>query len=277
MAKVTFKSEPEGATLYIDGCEYSERVIEFLNDCFSGSEVICDTETLHPYLTDKTVSKIWWCLSREQRYNLGTFIIKRIVNPSFPLYLLGNGKVIYCQTTQGNKGCAGPTDGWVRASSVQHALLRFCRMNLKEPEPIPEGMESYWKGKESLFDSYSCCYYRYWEKEAYCWVDLTRKEEYHLPCYVATVNDNFAICALQIGTDQWEFDSWIFFQHDQIIRPCSIQMPLNSIVRVGILHHWDARGESDSLPYAPCSIIKFDILIAEWFIDRELCRTYSPP
>lgn len=181
--------------------------------CFSDGALTCDRDTIYQLLIDKHVSRQWWSLTKEQRFTLGTYIIRNFL-PYRQVTQLG----------QGDSNCEGTNIGWYYGSCVSNAILRYAIMNHKTP-----------------VGDLSQCYFK--ETEVKCFTD----ESYWLPCFVVGVdgvNHKFGheICGLQIGEDINDFHSWVFFQYNNSnIKPGSWQMPKDSEVMIEELENVGCR------------------------------------
>ena len=176
MVNVNFLSEPPRAEISITSLLES-----FVDTCFSGSTVICSKELLHPYLVDKTVSKYWWSLSKEQRISLGEFIITNF------------GSFIITDVGKGDIDCEGGVTSWSKAFCLHKALIYLCRLNFYD-----------------VFHNLSECYYKDSRGDVHCYIG----GNYGLPCYATTISGvgwswGHGSYALQVDTDITEFDSWL--------------------------------------------------------------------
>lgn len=244
--KLVISSVPTGATVFLDnkliGTTPLEVVIapegfdDFMALCFHNSSVICSKDFLHPYLTNKSVARYWPYLSKEQRISLGTFIISKFATFQIP------------EIGDGDHNCKGNVTNWRRAYCLAHALIRFSRMNFAEPYP-----------------ELGMCYYNDIHGNIYCYIDVAGVEAYHLPCQLVSIVGighlyGHGICGLQVGEDETEFSSWLFFQYTEIdIKPGSWQMPYDSRININHCMHG----------YADCGGINIDKYIAKWIIDKD--------
>lgn len=205
--RVTFDSVPIDAMVYIDSKGFKA-------ECFNGSTLSCSEDAVHQHLIKKSVSREWWDLTVAQRKDLGKYIIRDFV----PFYQLSS-----CGA--GDPNCAGGTISWRSISCVGNAIIRYTRMH-----------------STHLYSKLKNIYYKYngETKCLYAFYD----DCFWLPCYTVGVDKvgfGHEICALQIGEDITDFDSWVFFQYgDDDIKPGNRQMPYGVDVTIEDIYNLDS-------------------------------------
>ena len=161
--------------------------VDFISTCFSNSRVIWNKETLHPYLLDKTVSNNWWDLTDAQRKALGL----KIINDFAPKIVGG---------ARGDCGCVGTNIKWGVTECECGAIADIIRTKLN---------------RGGLW--HSCWYYASSFIPPDTWADIHcyTEEEFYLPCCTVYILKEegllHAFNTLQIGIDETDFDSWLFF------------------------------------------------------------------
>ena len=172
---------------------------------------------LLPYLTSGFIKGIWWELMYSYRKALAIRVIKDFT-PS----------CVIDEVTKGLDNCEGIGEGqWERASCTQNAAVRYIYFNNKNPdgELFPSNM--YWRDRGS---------------SPYC---IHPGRCLNLPVALASIfkDENglyifgHSACAIRIGEDTQDFNSWLFFQyHTQEIVPGNEeQMPFGSQVSVATI------------------------------------------
>lgn len=164
-------------------------------NCFEGNQLICNEDIIHQLLISKNVAADWWKLTEEQRRVLGDYIIRKYASGYIKKYGEKRNEEIE----------------WKRAVCMQHAMVRYCKLNFREP----------------IYDL-SKCYFLNSKNEVECFYKPP-EECFWLPCYITNVvGSAFAhtISALQINKNFKNFDSWVFFQYSNSnIKPGNWQMP----------------------------------------------------
>lgn len=153
---------------------------------------------LYEELITGYVSSAWWDMSEADRRELAL----RIINWwSIPLS-------IYEIKTWPNWEIRKPY--CLGNASIRFSIIGDCSLCFPSSIVVGDDTPDYWKlgGTWKAFGEDDC---------------------FNLPCKLCVVNAtdfSHAICALQIGEDQLDFDSWIFFQYNEAdIKPGDSQMP----------------------------------------------------
>ena len=204
-----------GAEIKVDGVTIGDTPVEpptpqsleaFRLECLSNGRVSCSWSVLRTRLEDQTVSKLWWDLTRDERYNIG----KEAVDGT----KLNRDLRFTCP---GLPNCAGAGGDWKNAACVHDGIIRYLQLVSKDVV-----------GADS-------CYYKYLEtSEAKCWFP---KVSYNLPGALVACATPYGpgyghtMCALQIDKDISKLDNWVIFQYSEYdIKPGTWQIPT---------HTWD--------------------------------------
>ena len=209
MPELIIESVPSGAEVRIDG-EYigtttithpigeTTDLTKFRSSCLSSGNVVCSNNVLKARLEDHTVSKLWWDLTRDERYS----IARKAESIAFGYFI----EEVCC----GTHDCGGCTDGWKSAACTQNGAIRTIKFSDATP----------------LFaDS---CYYRTSIGESVCWLP---EHQYALPSAVVTcatsgVGYGHTMCAIQIDEDQNILNSWAVFDSNYFdVTPGHLTMP----------------------------------------------------
>lgn len=170
-------------------------------------------EQLLPHLINGTVSRDWWALTDIDR----TLLAKRIIEWwSFPIDA-------WC-SAKGGAGCATPPSysGYDIAANCLCGCEMGLRLNLFKSHIGVATNHYYWQRNEP---------------ESTAWHCVNPGYSFGLPCAVVMIAkegyEGHWICALQIAPDPSAFDSWIFFNYQEIIKPGNpAQMPYGATVQL---------------------------------------------
>lgn len=208
-AEVTFDGKVIGTTPLTHTIDEAVGLAEFRDECLSGGNVVCSWDVLKTRLEDLTVSRIWWDLTRDERYSIAEMAIRNTLFYS----------IFYKRT--GKPNCEGGEGELDRASCVNNAIIRCLKFG-EFPDTVP-----YWSPNADE------CYYRQQPTSSeHCYVSNT---PYKLPCHFVSRISEFAIhhalAAIQIENNYGSLDNWIVFQYiDFDIKPGDKQMPYSSRV-----------------------------------------------
>ena len=177
-------------------CNFSiikpDDVSAFREACITDGQVSCDWSILESWLNSLIVSDIWWGLTRDERYSIAD---KAVHNTLW-------GRIRYYGF--GKDHCAGSDGNWLEAACAANGMIKY----LKFASPVFEYQEDC---------SFESCYWK-WDDEdtEHCY-----KHEfyYDLPCAIVQAHGRHGsgmgshiMCAIQIGEDVTELDSWVIFQ-----------------------------------------------------------------
>jgi len=186
----------------------------FRAECMPSGLVICSPARIVEYAESKLLSRIWWHLTRDERFAVSTVLIDLI-----PQYF---DHVCY----EGIPGCVGCGTGRLETGwCVNNAIMRWAVFS-----------------GSPLFPSLASCYYK--RKTDAEWNCFLYAAPYNLPCYLVSMdNPRHSIAGLQIGDDVREFSSWRFFQYDNNdIKPGDWQMKYDCNVEIHIPDHIECGG-----------------------------------
>lgn len=221
MTELIIESVPSGAEVQIDGAFIGTTPIiipieigleAFRTECLSDGGVICSWDVLKTRLEDQTVSRIWWDLTRDERYSISEMAVKN---------------TLFYTATRGRSGkfdCVGGEGDTREIVCIQNSIIRYIKFTSKS------------------FGISDKCYYRRIESsEEFCYVP---NESYGLPGHIVSCSTpidytgepfGHSMCAIQTGLDLSKLDSWIVFQYtDFNIKPGDLQMPVDTYVRFKI-------------------------------------------
>jgi len=209
-AEVTFDGVPHGTTpLTISIGEEPVGLAAFRAECLSGGNVISPWSTLKTRLEDQTVSRLWWDLTRNERYSIADMAI--------------HGTLFYhvYYKRAGRPNCEGGIGEWSRTVCVNEAIIR-CLKFAEFPDYDP-----YWSPNAD-----ECYYERDVDRGEHCYVSNT---PYRLPCHfvsrIGGATANHAMAAIQIENNYDSLSSWVVFQYTSFdIQPGSKQMPHGSTI-----------------------------------------------
>jgi len=227
MPKITFITDPSGAEVTFD-----DRVIgttplthtidepvglaEFRSECLSGGNVTSPWSVLKTRLEDQTVSRIWWNLTRDERYSIAEMAIRNTL--FYSIYYYRTGK----------PNCGGGEGDLKRTSCVNNSVIRCLKFG-ERPNTVP-----YWSPNADE------CYYR--RQPADCEHCYVPEVSYGLPChYVSRISEdlgphiirNHALAAIQIVNNHASVNNWIIFQYESFdIKPGHRQVPYGSKITI---------------------------------------------
>lgn len=167
---------------------------------------------LYSYLIDGSVAADWWSLSYNERKQLGLKIIQWW---SFPIRAYVRDK--------GGIGCNDPPmyDPYLQPVANPLTCQCYCEAGLRYFQ--------LGSNQDCRTDLY------YWEQLEDRWICFY-KEDFNLPIFIAGVSaPSLAhwVCAIQIGQDLQNWNSWIFFNLDEVVVPGNPrQMPYDSTVGI---------------------------------------------
>lgn len=209
MTQLTIESVPIGAEVMFDGktigttplihtIDEAVGLAEFRAECLSGGNVVCSWDVLKMRLEDLTISRLWWDLTRDERYS----IARRVESGAFG-YMIDE---VCC----GIPNCGGPTEEWKNAVCTQNGAIRAIKFASKY---IPFADSCYYKNKLGGIE---------------CWLP---EYQYHLPSAVVTCSTSgigygHTMCSIQIDEDASKLDNWIVFDAQYFdITPGHSRMP----------------------------------------------------
>jgi hypothetical protein len=211
MAELFIESFPSIAQVQIDGVIVGTTpmtytideligLAEFRAECLSGGNIVCSWDAIKTRLEDQTVSRLWWDLTRDERYSIS---IIAIMNTMWNLSAI---KRLGAQDCEGGIGDTGFT------YCLDNAIIRYLK---------------FVSSNFTKIDSY---YWRYGgtsEETEKCWrPDIC----YNLPGHVISCMplpdaQNHAMCGIQIDSNMDSIDSWVVFNYmDCDIKPGDTQM-----------------------------------------------------
>lgn len=249
-------SNPEGATIYIDGKEIGIAPVSFrvegsfdyfVATCLNAGRVSCDKKTMFGFLKTKDVARWWWDFTDEQRKTLAVWIIDEFAADT----------INYIRS--GKPDCKGGEGEWKEAICLHNTMHRYVRLG--DPAHLTNYLDY--------------CYWSQDKQVEYCFLEspLTIppygifKGCYGLPVHPAAVRGKHwghSIVALQIKRDIKNFNSWRFFQYDDFqIKPGNWQMPCgvaayDTMVKVERITAIDE-----------CGCGYYHTVIAKWRIDTK--------
>lgn len=214
-----------------------------------------DSETLHEYLLDGYVAKVWWDLANTERREVADRIIAEWGQPF--------GMIQKVAILEGRKGIiigGRIIDDRIKEfPCVYNAIIRYSILN----HPITEQEQFYWHEKK--------------------WHSVTG-EGFGLPVYFIRVSADWdkeqgeysfdhAVAGLQIKKPLSNFNSWLFFQYTNgDIQPPNSQMPKDSRIEVYELLSTDFYGDfnydvADLLQEWDFSVTE-PLTYADWLYDN---------
>ena len=214
MTMINIISDPSGADVRIDGaligvtpitCEISKMdLIGFRKECLTGETVSCAWDVLETRLEDHTVSRLWWDLTRAERYSITRMAAARTV-PRDARY-----------NSSGLQNCGGATSEWINAACIHDAMIKYMKF---VGGNVPGADKCYYKIKYEI-------------DKPQCYVP---DRSYNLPgamaSYAAPAGDRpkgygHGMFAILIDRDMTKVDNWVIFQYrDFDIKPGNWQMP----------------------------------------------------
>ena len=223
MTQLLITSEPSGAEVMIDGEPAGttpvtisideDGLAEFRAECLSGGSVVCSWDVLKTRLEDHIVSRLWWDLTRDERYSIAEQAIKNT--------MFFHIDYITRSYSGGLPNCEG-SDGavWIDAACTSNGVIRYLKFGQSDFTLIDS---CYWK-KDS--DSPENCH--------------VPDHSYNLPTYMVegvseTVpNYGHTMCAILIDEQLESLDNLVVFQYLAFdIKPGHQQMPCESVMSVG--------------------------------------------
>jgi len=211
------------------------RALVFDND----GNVKITPEEMNTYGENKTISRIWWNLTKEERIKIA---IK--LHDYFKINILEDGHVYYY--CEGNLNCEGlPYSIYEcinESTCVNNTKARYLKFNGLEVDGTPSS-KCYYKGN-NLSKLY--CFY------------VSDDKTYHLPCYYAIVTGiiGHAICALLIDKDYKDINNWFFFQYnDSDIKIGDWQIPIETTnVYISSVTSMLYQNTCDDFTQGPCYV-----------------------
>lgn len=198
MTQLIIESVPSGAEVQIDGeiigttpliypIDETVGLAEFRDECLSGGNVVCSWDSMKTRLEDQTVSRLWWDLTRDERYSIGEKVIRNTM--FFWIVKIRKGKL----------NCEGGEGEYEYTTCLDNAAIRY--LKIAHAKDFIEG---------DIFSVDRC----YWKHpvtgEEICKVpDVS----YNLPCSIGQYESGHLVCALQIGQMGDKIDDFIIFQY----------------------------------------------------------------
>jgi len=165
------------------------RFEDFKRDCLSNGEIICNWNTLHEYLIDKTVADNWWELTKEERVSICDACCQH----------WGDAWIEKIGYDSDGDGIPDKEETWTPC--IRQAEIRYLIFNQKEYRQSTD------------YGNFSNCYY-YIRDDG--WHNY-EEEGYELPCHVvrgAFPSGLHELNAIQIGKDESKIYNWYIFDCD---------------------------------------------------------------
>ena len=216
MTVMNIISDPPTAEVRIGGaligvtpttCEITGTdLVGFRKECLTGETVSCTWDILKTRLEDHTVSRLWWQLTREERYSITRMAAARTI-PKDARY-----------NASGLSNCEGEDEAsvWINAVCHHDALIKYMKF---VGGNVPGADKCYYKLK-------------YLTAEPQCYVP---DHSYNLPgaiaSYSAPMGDQptgygHGMFAILIDEDMTKVDNWVIFQYSDFdIKIGNWQMP----------------------------------------------------
>lgn len=219
MTELVIESVPSGGRVYM-GSRYVGRtpmtysvdtkvdLKGFRDENLSGGHVVCTREVLKSRLEDKTISRLWWLLTEQERRS----IAEHAAMDTFPRAIPYKRK--------GNPNCRGGVGEWGEATCVPNSIIR-CLKIFGNPAP-----------SESDADQ---CYWKDYSGDENCFF---QNDPYNLPCHtVSCLSDDRSFChalaAIQVNLDTSSLNSWCIFQYTKFdLKPGDYQLPYGSTISI---------------------------------------------
>lgn len=190
----------------------------FRDMCIYNNEIICSDDFLLNCAENNVLKMYWWSFTKEERILIGKKLIN-IVQMSYA----NDGhikKVCSGDSTDPNYGSCYGCINQELASIGANSIIRQLTFNGLNPSN---------SGKN--------CYY--WNEIKNEWVCYYNSKSFGLPCFNVRVSASeysfpiYNLCALRVDEDIYNFNNWIFFQHNyDDIKPGDSLMPYNNYVSV---------------------------------------------
>lgn len=239
MTKLIIESVPSGAEVTFDGkvigttplaytIDEAAGLAEFRAECLSNENVVCSWGVLKTRLEDLTVSRLWWDLTRDERYAIAEMAVKNVL---FYYVKYGRG---------GKADCAGGEGEYIMIVCVQNAIIRCMKFGSTiEVTDMMTGNNDACYFKRSSSDVNETCY---------------KQAQYNLPCHNISCHEHFggvgfshAMCGIQIVEGYDSLDNWAVFQYNEFdIKPGDDQMPYNKKLKFHRLITTQCNGGMDA-------------------------------
>ena len=225
MKEFLIKSVPVGADVRIGGVSIGTTPITgkiddgsleaFRAECMTDDKVSCTWDVLRKNLEGHAVCRLWWDLTRNERYSI---TVNAIRNNDYTETAL---KVL-----TGAPNCRGATSGTWAGSCALAAAIRYTKFAppcaiTDHNGPAPSGNQD-------------GCYFQLGSSlPIRC---LRQSNPYNLPCYfVQVLNEpmdrRHILCAIQIENSFNRLDNFVVFQYNDVdVKPGDNQMGLNAKV-----------------------------------------------
>lgn len=204
MVLVDFRSNPLNANVTRIGSVTPEEIklIHFRDICVSNGTINVGWNKLRPFMSNRTVSDIWWLLTEKERRS-----ILQISVPNELYYYVS-------EMTDGQENCGGAFNNWTKA---------WCRNNTT--------MKLHIFGKP-VTDNSKSFYYKANNGQIYCYY---RDDYYDLPYYYVAFRTPIingerewahAVSGVLVNQDTSTYNSWVFFQYSYYdFKPGHSQIP----------------------------------------------------
>ena len=167
--------------LNIDTDEPLPELVIFREQCLSNGTITCEWIVLEMYLENHIVSRVWWNLTRDERYLISGMAVRNTM--PYKIY----------DYRHGEPNCAGGTGIWRPRGCVPQAIIT----HQKFAHFVRSVDSCYWRRTSS---SNEVCY--------------VPNKTYGLPVFLAHV-PNHVLNAIQIQKDTESSNSWVLFQREQ--------------------------------------------------------------
>lgn len=170
------------------------------DECLRDGEVVCSWDVMKARLEDKTVSKLWWDLTRDERYSIAYIATSNVLK-----YRISVRAAVMDYDESGVKE---PSKCWC----VCNAIIRYIKF----------AGGTIWDRK---------CYYKR-SPDDIDWIEYTDTISYGLPCYMVSAVDHTMI-AIRLEEQLSSINDLFIFQYSTIdIQPGDVQLPNICTVRV---------------------------------------------
>jgi hypothetical protein len=170
------------------------------DECLRDGEVVCSWGVLKARLEDQTVSRLWWDLTRDERYSIAYIATSNVLNYQISI----RASVM----DNDDSGVKEPSKCWCTCNSI----IRYIKF---AGGTIPERK----------------CYYKRFSDDI-DWIEYTDTISYGLPCYMVSAVDHTMI-AIRLEEQLSSINDLFIFQYSTIdIQPGDVQLPNICTVRV---------------------------------------------